>query len=590
MLKKAFLFFFAFFAISIGSVFAQSSSSAPAAPTIAAPQVSCGTNSSGVNINWTDNSNNENGFEVWTWKTGSDPTRLTTVGANTTSATWSGAPISGDAAVYVVAYNSSGRSVAGPRDFPINCTGGNPAQPAVAKPEAPVNITFVATCAGGGMVTYTVAWSENSSNVEGFVVYGWQNGDGNWTPVGNFSPTIRSATWGPLVSVLPVAVAVGARRSGQVSYGEIKYIRDSSCGATMPANPAVILSVPAAPSNISTVVSCVNSFSSNVNITWKDNSDNENAFYVLVAKDGDSLWTRLPVTGPNVQSAIWSGAPGSGKAYVLVFSSNAAGSAPNPALTKDVHEFSINCAGGGTGFNPSPGAGSGGAGGPADLVIDSVSFSPSTVQEGQAVSFSALLRNAGSGTANPSSTRLRIDFDSNGTWDFTSGFIPTSFLAAGGTQTISWNNIWTAVVGNHKVEVCADATGVVNESNNDNNCKTEQITVGRKNSFGALVPSAPSNVRAEGISCGGFGSDLVNVKVTWADNSNNENQFLIWIWQAGDPGWSVLGTVGAGAGGTLWNGVRPGDAAVAVVAVNAAGGTPSDIYNFKATCSNMTGR
>ncbi|MBI2096856.1 MAG: hypothetical protein HYT40_01730 [Candidatus Sungbacteria bacterium] len=107
-----------------------------------------------------------------------------------------------------------------------------------------------------------------------------------------------------------------------------------------------------------------------------------------------------------------------------------------------------------------------------DLIIDSHNSAPPNPIPGQLMSFTGVVKNQGTIGAGASTARLRIDLNNNG-WspgepEFTA---PTGALAPnGGSETESWTNIWAAVLGTHRYQICADSTDVVVESNNANNC------------------------------------------------------------------------------------------------------------------------
>jgi len=77
-----------------------------------------------------------------------------------------------------------------------------------------------------------------------------------------------------------------------------------------------------------------------------------------------------------------------------------------------------------------------------------------------------------------SQAQLQIDVGNDGTYDLT--ILPNqsvSALASGGTETKTWLNAWTATAGTHKFKICADATGLVTETSEINNCSTQIFTV-----------------------------------------------------------------------------------------------------------------
>ncbi|MFI6428094.1 CARDB domain-containing protein [Promicromonospora sp. NPDC050880] len=112
-----------------------------------------------------------------------------------------------------------------------------------------------------------------------------------------------------------------------------------------------------------------------------------------------------------------------------------------------------------------------------DLVVVSVSSDPANPAVGAAVSFSVQVRNRGDEpVAAGSVTRVVAGSTTlNGT---------TPAVPAGGTVTVTPSATWTATNGGVTVTATADATDVVDETNEDNNTGTLAVTVGR----GAAVP------------------------------------------------------------------------------------------------------
>lgn len=114
-----------------------------------------------------------------------------------------------------------------------------------------------------------------------------------------------------------------------------------------------------------------------------------------------------------------------------------------------------------------------------DLIISSISFSPLYPGLGNLMTFSGAIKNQGDAASSPSQARLRIDTGNNGSWDVAvSPDQPISNLAPAGTATTSWQSAWRASLpGLNAFEICADAAGVVNESNEQNNCARQTFWV-----------------------------------------------------------------------------------------------------------------
>jgi hypothetical protein len=109
-----------------------------------------------------------------------------------------------------------------------------------------------------------------------------------------------------------------------------------------------------------------------------------------------------------------------------------------------------------------------------DLVVDSVSTSPASPLAGQAVSFSAVVRNAGA-VATPAGAAVGVSFRVDGTQVATGS---VASLAAGASVTIAGTGTWAATAGTHTLAAVADPGGLIAEANEANNQVSRAITVG----------------------------------------------------------------------------------------------------------------
>ncbi|EAU65923.1 putative secreted glycosyl hydrolase [Stigmatella aurantiaca DW4/3-1] len=115
-----------------------------------------------------------------------------------------------------------------------------------------------------------------------------------------------------------------------------------------------------------------------------------------------------------------------------------------------------------------------------DLVIQSISWTPTTPSAGTAVRFTVTVANQGLDPTTGNSVALRLVID--GTTTLT-GATP-SFLAAGASAAVTFSGTWTAVNGNHTFVATADPANAINEAVESNNTLTTSQYVGR----GANVP------------------------------------------------------------------------------------------------------
>jgi hypothetical protein len=113
----------------------------------------------------------------------------------------------------------------------------------------------------------------------------------------------------------------------------------------------------------------------------------------------------------------------------------------------------------------------------ADLAIQGLAFSTRKPVAGKPLSIYSYIKNQGNSTVSTVTTRLRIDFNNNGTWDFVPPERYLSSLNIKATRAVIWTRIWTPIVGTHKLEVCADSQNNTDESQEDNNCSSVVFVV-----------------------------------------------------------------------------------------------------------------
>jgi fibronectin type 3 domain-containing protein len=242
---------------------------APARPTdllataVSGPQVS---------LTWTDNSNNETGFVIER-KTGSGSYGVignvgvnatlfpdTTVAPNTT---------------YTYRVKAVNGTLESDYSDPSTVTTGPPSPPA-----APSDLTTTLVAAS----RVDLAWIDNSNNEDGFKVE-------RKTGAGSFGLIATLGT--DTTSYQDTTVAA----TTAYTYRVLAY--NSAGGDSGPSNelPVTTQTIPAAPSNlVATAVS-----SSQINLTWTDNSSNEQGFKIE-RKIGSGSFTEIATVGANANS------------------------------------------------------------------------------------------------------------------------------------------------------------------------------------------------------------------------------------------------------------------------------------------------
>jgi trimeric autotransporter adhesin len=138
-----------------------------------------------------------------------------------------------------------------------------------------------------------------------------------------------------------------------------------------------------------------------------------------------------------------------------------------------------------------------------DLVESAVSDPPSSVRQGGSFSVTDTAMNQGEATAAASVTRYYLSADATKTFDAVAldGTRPVPALLAGAssTGTVSLTVPTATALGEYFLLACADDTGVVDESDEVNNCiaaaSTVQVTTGGIDLVESAVSNPPSSVR-----------------------------------------------------------------------------------------------
>jgi len=276
-------------------------SGAPAAPSgLSANAVS----SAQVDLSWTDNASNEDGFIVErsadggvTW----NPVGLPTPAGVTTFSDITVAPVS-TYQYRVYAFNANGSSQ--PSNIAEVTTPDVP-------PAAPSDL--VATNVTSAQVD--LAWTDNSANEDGFVIERSADLGATWNQAGQTGAGVASFSD---TNVIP----------GN-SYLYQVYAFNNITGNSAPSNSVqadVPNVVPADPTNlIATAVA-----STQVDLAWTDNANNEDGFRVERSDDGGTTWNPVGQTAASVTTFSDTGlTPGTGYMY-RVYAFNIVGDSTNP--------------------------------------------------------------------------------------------------------------------------------------------------------------------------------------------------------------------------------------------------------------------
>ncbi len=295
-----------------------------------------------VDLTWTDNSFNEQGFRIERGTSAAGPwTSVGTVGAGVT--TFSNLGLSETTTYFyrVTAFNTAGSSafsntasVSTPQSIPI----------------APGSLTATAV----SVSQINLAWTDNSFNESGFVLERAPASGGPWMQVATFgagavsysntglsssttyfyrvrayntsgfslsSNTASATTFG----VTPTATATATRTPTAIPPTATPTRTPTTIGPTStptrtPTPGAV--TAPVAPSDLSAIAV----LSTQINLTWTDNSNNENGFEVEQAPRAGGPWELVGVVGANVTFFADTGLQPSTRYYYRVRAFNSAGS------------------------------------------------------------------------------------------------------------------------------------------------------------------------------------------------------------------------------------------------------------------------
>jgi hypothetical protein len=256
-----------------------------------------------INLAWTDNSNNEDNFIVARSTVSGGPySDIATLGANVTSYNNTGLASSSTYYYVVRASNSAGSSA-------------NSAQAgattSAAAPTAPSGLS--ATTVSSSQIN--LAWTDNSSNENGFVV-------GRST-----------ASGGPYTDVVTNSANVTAVNDSGLSANTTYYyvVRAyNAAGASANSTQASATTLPLPPASPSGLAATAVS-SSQINLGWTDNSSNEANFIVARSTTSGGPYTDVATLGANTTSYSNTGLAGSTTYYYVVRASNTGGSSANSA-------------------------------------------------------------------------------------------------------------------------------------------------------------------------------------------------------------------------------------------------------------------
>ena len=237
-----------------------------------------------VDLSWTDNSDNETGFEVWRSTTGAGGTFAleATVGADVKSFGNTGLQ---DNAEYCYRVRATG---SGGLDSPFTATAcATTPIPQAPPPAAPSNLAAVPT----SPTVIALSWIDNASDETGFEIWRSTTGaTGTYSLLSSVVANVTNANDSGLDPVVPYCYKV--RAVGAVNAPPSDFTT-ASC-ATTPAPPA-----PNTPDNVSATATST----TDITVTWRDNSSDETGFEIWRSTTGASgTYSLLVSVAANAES------------------------------------------------------------------------------------------------------------------------------------------------------------------------------------------------------------------------------------------------------------------------------------------------
>jgi carboxypeptidase T len=249
-----------------------------------------------INLTWTDNSSNEDGFKIERSPNGTLWTPVYTTTTNVAAHSDTGLTCGSSYYYRVRAYNAGGES-----DYSNVAN----AATVVCAPAAPSGLTATPV----SQTRIDLAWADNSDNESGFQIE--RSLDGStwiWTLVYTTTANVTVYSDTGLTCGTPYSYRVRAHNAG----GESDY--------SNVVNATTVVCAPAAPGDLTTSPAS----QTQINLTWTDNSSNEDGFKIERSPNG-TLWTPVYTTTTNVAAHSDTGLTCGSSYYYRVRAYNAGG-------------------------------------------------------------------------------------------------------------------------------------------------------------------------------------------------------------------------------------------------------------------------
>lgn len=539
---------------SYSSTVSATTSANPNAPTAPSALSATASSATQINLSWTDNASNETGFDVEKSTTGTSGwTSVATPAANATSASITGLTAATTYYFRVTAKNADGNSA-------YTSTASTTTLPLA--PTAPGSLT--ATAASSVQINLT--WTDLSSNEASFSLERSADGSTGWTAVASPAANATSASDGSLTASTTYYYRIKAVNTG------------GSSAYSSVANATTLPPAPTAPSAITATAAS----STQINLSWTDNANNEVDFTLERSGDGSTGWTSISSPAADATSASNSSLTANTTYYYRIKANNTGGSsaysstasattyplapsAPSALAATAASQTQINLtwtdnANNETGFTLERSAdGSTGWASVATPAADATSASNTGLTANTTYYYRIKASNTGgssSYSSNASATTLPnvptapgtlvATASSNSQIDLTwadnsnneTGFI----LERSADGSTGWTSVATPA---------ANATSASNTSLTSNTAYYYRIRA--TNTGGDSTNSATANTTTlpdapsapSGFAASAGSSSTINL--TWTDNANNETGFVIERSANGTTGWASVLTPTANA-------------------------------------------
>ncbi|MDB6026401.1 MAG: hypothetical protein JWM68_2624 [Verrucomicrobiales bacterium] len=368
---------------------------------------------------------------------------------------------------------------------------------AVTAPIAPSALS--ATAAGTSQIN--LSWADNSSNEDNFVLSRSTTSGGPYTDVATLAANATSSSDTGLSAGTTYYYVVRAVNTG----GSSALSNQGSATTTVGA--------PSAPSALNaTTVS-----SSQINLSWTDNSGNETSFIVARGTTSGGPYTDIVTLGANVTSYSNIGLSANTTYYYVVRASNAGGASANSAQSSA------------TTMVAAPAA-------PSGLTATTIS-----------------------------ATQINLAWVDNSTTE-TSVIVARSATSGGpytdivtlGANVTSYSNTGLAASTSYYYVVRASNAG----GSSANSAQASATTM-------VAAPAAPSGLTATTIS-------TTQINLAWVDNSSNETNFILSRSTTSGGPYTTVATLGANVTSYSNTGLAPSTTYYFVVRATNAGGTSAN--------------